>query len=224
MDPSNPYYDPNRHPPPPQNHSHHPQSYYPHIQGPFPQPGPQHTYYSGYNPNNNFQYPQQPQNPLPIAQENNLNQLDRGWFQCYKVILYLYLAISIIAIANVIVISLQERVNKVDFSSALLINLAPVVFIVIQLQAIQRRDLSKAKIALTGFVVYLIIFPVYVVGVSIYDMGYIPTILAVQCALSIVGFAIGILFGSIQVYQFLKRNQRNPPDGFQNLNNVPLFV
>jgi len=227
MELHNPYNDPNHHPLPPQNPSHRPQAYYPPLQEPYPQPGPQYTYYSTYDPNNNFQYPQQPQNPVYLSRENNLNKLDHGCFQCYKVVLYIILAIAIIAIANIVVVSLQYRVNVGDFTSALLLNLFLAVFIVFQLQAIHQRDLSKAKIALTGFVAYLILFPVYVVGFSLYDIGYIPTDLAIQSAFSILGFAICILFGSIQVYQLLKRNQRNPSDSYQNLNNFtqnPLFA
>lgn len=63
---------------------------------------------------------------------------------------------KIIVIAYMIIISLPYSVDKIDFISALLRNLVLAIFIVIQLEFIQRRDLPKIKLLEIGFVAYLI--------------------------------------------------------------------
>ena len=140
------YDDPNQETSPPQSLAHHPQE-----EPPLPQePSPQSIDYSADNSNDKFKYSQQ--SFMLKSQENNMNNLDKGCFKCYKVVLYIILAISIMTIVNIIAISIQSQVDIEDLTNVLLLNLVPAVFIVFQLQAIDQRNLLKAKIALTGFV------------------------------------------------------------------------
>jgi len=221
MDPSNPYNDPNRPTYPPQQQ---PQAYYPPIQGPYPQqgnPGVQNTSYSGYNPNNTIQYipyAQQPQNPVYMPQTNNLAELDQGCFQCYKIVLYIYLVFGILGIASNFSVMAEYSNLVLVCIIAIILEVFLLAFIIVQLQAIQNRDIKKAKLALTGFVCYMFTMPIFNFGISYVILGYLDSQVTTNAIVAIVTFVICVLIGSIQVYQLLKRNQPQG-EGYQNINN-----
>jgi len=225
MDPSNPYYDPNRESYPAQNTTQQNQVYYPPMQGPYPQqnyPTIQNTSYSGYNPNNTIQYIPYAQQPQPIYMpQSNLSDLDNGCYVCYKVLLWIYMILLVLQIINIITVFSAGDYGYYYFLFImdLVMVILPIIFIVIQLQAISERSLSKAKTALIGFIIYLIVDPTYVFGVTYAYLGYIPDELLVQDIIGYVIFIFAVLIGSIQVYQFLKKHFK-PVDGYQTMHNT----
>jgi len=224
MDPYNQHNDPNRESYPPQNTYQQAQIYYPDVQNPYPQqtyPNVQNTSYPSYNANtsNTIQYIPYAQQPPVYLPSDNLNALDQGWFQCYKVLLYIYLVL--LGLGTIGLIQTYSRGSYGNYLFLFIFDLAFVilrlVLVIFQIQAIQGRDLKKAKTALTGFLIYLVLAPIYIFGVYFWIYGYLPSELVIQNAMGFGFFVILVLIGSIQVYQFLKRNK--PTDNYQAANN-----
>ena len=222
MNSSNPDYDPNYESYPSQNTTQQNQAYYPPLQGPNLQqnyPIVQNPPHSGYNPKNTIPYAQQPQ-PVGMPR-SNLDDLDNGFYACYKVFLWIYMILLVLQILNILSGFAAEEAE--DYYFVLLMDLGMAIFlisfVVIQLQAISERSLSKAKTALTGFIIYLIVDPTYVFGITYAYLGYIPDELLVQDIIGYVIFIFAVLLGSIQVYQFLKKHFK-PVDGYQTMHNT----
>jgi len=216
-----PYNDPNRQSYPPQNYQQQPQAYYPPNQ--YPQltyPNAQNTS-CNVNTTNAIQYVPYAQQHIIELPNDGLRALDHGWFQFYKILLYIYLALLILGSIGLINALIEGGYGRFIFLFGfdMTIALSRLVLVIVQLQAMQGRDPVKAKIALTGFLIYLALDPIYIFGVTYLMYGYL---LPVYVARNMIGFGVFIvlvLIGSIQVYRFLKKNLK-PNDGYQNVTNT----
>lgn len=142
MDPS--YNNPQYYPPPQQNYP--PGNPYPPQQGYSPYQSPQ----QGYLPANSYQSPQQqPQNPNLT---NNIHGLDDPWFKCYKIVLYIVFGLRIWQFAYPVYAIFLLRSFELAFVFTVIITIVEMVVMVIQFNAINKKDLQKAKIALMGFI------------------------------------------------------------------------
>ncbi len=205
MNPSN---DPNNQTPPPQryyllpNQGLYPQQFNPEVQN---------------NPNN--YYAQQPQNPVLMPQKNKLDELDQGWFQCYKIYLYIVLILGIMSTINLFLILTQIKDNGF-YSLSLVFEVCYLVFLFIQIQAIQERSASKSKIALSAFVLILFI-ELLVLILYLTDMtpGDSSTLVALSGICSFVSL-ICVLFGSACVFGFLEKHKPQSNNGYRNFHNV----
>ena len=86
---------------------------------------------------------------------------------------------------------------------SMLINFAPIIFVIMQLVAIENRHLGSAKIALVGHFLFwtLILMNGTMFNVAFYgelNPGYL-----FQCLISAVVYAVWVMFGSMQVRKFL---------------------
>ena len=214
-----PYNNPNHQAYPPQNTAQQPQAYYPPMQGPYPQqndPTIQNTSYSGYDPNQVNPYPPQ-QSPIYLPSDK-LKELDQGCFACYRILLYIYIFLLILGAIQLIGVD-YGYYSYFLFSDVAFV-IFRLVFIVIELVAIEKKDLYSAKVALIGFVIFLIAFPAYTFGVVYSINGFLPDYFVVQVFIEISIFVLVVLIGSIPVYLFLKKNARPATDRYQAVNNT----
>jgi len=129
---------------------------------------------------------------------------DKGWFFCYKIILYIY------AVAEaILVISNLARLSHLGsgFYVYLVYILEPLVllvFVVFEILAMKHRDFQKAKIALYGFAGYIVVYIILFIIVLISNIeSTYKSELLVQMIVSLVLFFVFIVWGSIQVYKAL---------------------
>ena len=167
----------------------------------------------------NEQSSQQPQNTIFLTQNINLDEIDQGCFDCYKIALYVYIVFGIVNIGNMIRLLAKDSSIGGYYISAMIMQAFLLFYIAIQLKAIKQKDLAAAKLALIGFVIYMIVCPTLSISFSIGILGYVDNAVAVEVAISLVSFIFFVLIGSIKVYIVLKENQ-SQSDGYQNLDNV----
>ncbi len=228
MDPSsnnNPQ--PQYYPPPQQNPPL--QQGYPHAN-----PYPPQQYQQAYPPANAYQYPQQaypppqydqqqqeePQIPSPI--QNNLDQLDRGWFQCYKVALVIAVILGGLEVLGALSFFAAGKSYTILYGLVQSVGgLCLMALVSLQFVAMKNRDLKKAKMALIGFLGYVPL------GLFSPFAFYLFTVnFPIQSALA--GFVYlfiydaVILIGSFKVYQLLNTNQIKPE--FENYENQNYYA
>ena len=152
---------------------------------------------------------------------DNLDRLDKGWFYCYKIIVDIYLGLTVLGPIFLLVASFQALSNSTGDASTItftfFMNAMMLHLLNYQLQAITKRDLKAAKDALLGFTFYFFLNLFYLIGMSLAVYGTLNTTFAIQYGVALGVFLVCILIGSVQVYLFLKRNKS---DSYQHMNHV----
>ena len=159
----------------------------------------------------------QPRSPSiqgPSSEQKDLNPLEQGCFQFFKVILYIYTLL--------LSVSSMSLINSLETKNFLFLYLLDIgrcfirfIFVLFEIQAIEQMDFKKAKIALIGFVAFLILDPVYILGVVYVILGYLPKDIWISGAVGYVFSVFVVLIGSIKVYQFLSKNPKPVADEYQ---------
>ncbi len=152
---------------------------------------------------------------------NNLNPLDKGWFYVYKVILYIFFALTILGTLSLIYFCFYALINSQGFPPSIgftfALNMLLIRLFIWQLEAMEKRDLKVAKEALIGFSIYIGLNAVIVLGISLAASGSLATSSVIQFASALAVFVVCVFFGSIKVYLFLKKNQSG---SYQNMNHI----
>ncbi len=129
---------------------------------------------------------------------------DKGWFFCYKIILYIYAVLeAILVISNIARLSHLGSGFYVWFVY-ILEPLVLLIFVVCEILAMKNRDFQKAKIALYGFMGYIAVYIILfiIVLISNIDSQYKSELL-IQMIVSLVVFFVFIVYGAVQVYKAL---------------------
>jgi len=156
----------------------------------------------------NFEY-----NPNTLQND----ELGDGCFGGYKIILCIFMILSVLRASEIM--SSFKKGYYDDYKIILLIDTTMLfilfVLLIIQLQAMQHHDLTKAKMVLIGFISYLVVNLIYVWCVYDYRKDkYYVHILSDTVWINLFEdgiFVFPTLIGSIQVFRFLKK-QKNPFD------------
>ena len=168
-------------------------------------------YYSTEPPLNSSQHFQQPQSSYlqPNTENNNLNELDKGWFRCYKIAFFFEALRKTWNIMNQIYQYLWT--HEANFNATSVISLifyfAFIVFILMQFVAIKNRDLKTAKIALICHLCYLFASIVYQIIFLYAIFGYLHLQLFFSGIIWTAFSAVCIIPGSFKVLQFLNANR-----------------
>ena len=145
-----------------------------------------------------------------MVQDDGMSALDKGWFKCYKIAICLYL-ISAFAMVITLFNSLQYVSGTgtpegiIYFS--MIVYCIPILFIIIQLIAIQQRDFVKAKMALVGHFGFYVIQLLNATIFNIMFYGELNPAFLFQSLISVFSFTFWVLLGSMEVYKFLKAKQ-----------------
>lgn len=148
---------------------------------------------------------------------NSLDQLDKGCFYCYKIVLGIYLGLLMLGTILLIAFFIHSGGNYVVVTVNVMLNLIALRLIIWQLEAIQKRDLDKATEALIGFVMYLVLDVLYILGVSFAAYGGLGSEFTAQACASLGIFVFCVFLGSVQVYLLLKKQKSG---GYRNMNHV----
>lgn len=162
---------------------------------------------------------QQPQNSISMPQNSNSDEIDQGCFKWYRIILYIYLVLGVLNIPYTIYLLIHYSSLGGYYIFAIFFQSFLLFYVAIQLQAIQQRDLGKAALALIGFVIYLVMCPLFSFGFSLVTLGYVDPDVVSNFAVSLVSFIVFVLIGSIKVYQSLKKSQAQS-DGYRSIDNA----
>ncbi len=223
MDPSsNNNNNPQYYPPPqqgyPQANPYPPQQSYPPTQQGYPSApyqSPQQNYPQQGYPS---QYDQQQQPQLPNFTQNNLDQLDQGGFQCYKVALGFAALLGLLGLFGSLTLIMAGNGFALFGLVQFMFPLGLIALIVIQFLAMKDRDLQKSKIALIGFLGYVSVS--FLIQLMFITFAYPAEYLFSMLFSALINHAlIGSLtiIGSFKVYQLLNENQiKSEPDFSQN--------
>jgi len=161
----------------------------------------------GYTQADSYQYPQQPQTQN-YAQDtnNNLNELDRGCFQVYKIALLIVFGWRIYNLVGLIGFLAREGGFNFTFLIAFALEFSLMALIFLQFSAMKDRNLQKAKMAFICFLGYYFVCIIYQICLVLLflEMGFE---LLFEQLLSVFIEIILTLIGSFKVYQFLNVNQ-----------------
>jgi len=156
-------------------------------------------------------------NSIPHNNGNPLDQLDKGCFHCYKIVLGIYLGLTMLGMILLVALFIHAGGNPAILTVNIMLNVTVLRFIIWQLEAMQKRDLNRATEALIGFIIYFVFTVLYIFGVSYAAYGSLESDFTIQAGASLGVFVVCVFFGSVQVYLFLKKNQSG---GYRNMNHV----
>ena len=121
------------------------------------------------------------------------HDLDKGYFQCYKSLVKMFIGLPVLGMIQLIFACTQSLGAKTIPVLGCLIDVIFLATMIFQLSAIDDRDLTKAKLALIGFIFSLVVSPVYSFGASYVILGKIDRNIAIQASVALViifGFAL----------------------------------
>ena len=140
----------------------------------------------------------------------NLDRLDKGWFYCYKILVYIYFGFTTLdtpynfGLAIYALFDL-ERDSRTHFASGTC-NLYLMWLLYCQLAAIKYRDFTDAREAMNGFIYFIFIKTAIFLIAFFLLYKYLDVTSAILLGAPLIVF-ICIFFGSIQVYLLLKKNE-----------------
>ena len=149
---------------------------------------------------------------------NNLDELDKGWFTCFKISLCFDIVLRIWIILAVL------RILRFSWISILamhdrrmgLSHFIPLILDIVQFQAMKNKDLKTAKLAFKGHLCGLI----FTFGLALYCWAtpfYISDYSYVEPLVMGAMYLVMVIFGSFKVQQFLSANQIGS-ENYSNLN------
>ncbi len=159
----------------------------------------------GYPPINSYQSAQQ---PLLLNSNNRLNELDKGWFKCYKIVLFLAFAWRILNFLGITHKMLSSRDFNWTLQTIFFEMWVSMALIWIQFSSMRNRDLKKAKIAWNGFLGFASFEFAYRIFFSFQFFELFGLeFLALTFVLNFAELAL-VMSGSFKVYQFLNDGQK----------------
>jgi len=149
-----------------------------------------------------------------------LGRLDKGWFYCYKILVYIYLGFTIVDTLYNFALAIyalfdSEGDSRTSFAFAMS-DLYLIWFLHCQLEAIKYRDFTAAREAMNGFILFLVIKTAIILIAFYFLYNYFNVTFAILLGAPFIVF-LCVFFGSVQVYLLLKKNQ---PGQYQNMNHV----
>ena len=162
-----------------------------------------------YPPADSYQYPQQPQTQNYTQNpNNNLDELDRGCFQAYKIALCIAFLWRIYGLTSLVLILSNQGGFNFSFLLAFALGFYSMALIFLQFTAMKNRNLQKAKMALVGFIGYYFICIVHQIYNIVFFYRFSDSYFFAFQPLFWLALDIILTFiGSLKVYQFLNVNK-----------------
>jgi len=149
-----------------------------------------------------------------------LDRLDKGWFYCYKIVVYIYLGFTILETLSNFALAIYALFSsggdpRTSFAFAMS-DLYLIWFLHCQLEAINNMDFTAAREAMNGFILFIVIKTALLLIAFYFLYDYLDVTSAILYGAPFIVF-VCVFFGSVQVYLLLKKNQSG---GYQNMNHV----
>ena len=140
---------------------------------------------------------------------SNLDQLDQGWFACYKIALCLDSLFRGWMIGNaysIFFLKSRRPMTRENYKTVIL-NLIPLALDVFQFIAMKARDLATARIALTGHLCVLGISVVSLLNYAFFYRYVKDKVLIFERLVLMALYGGMVVFGSFKADQFLSANK-----------------
>jgi len=155
---------------------------------------------------------------IPLVPANKItDKLDQGCYHVYKVFLLVYLVLS--AVSIVVLLTNSGFTHNVTILTVNILSiLFPIAFIILQYQAITQRNIKKSKIAIGGFIVYMIAY--FIASITVGLAFHTPKNILIGVTVTrMLLFYLLIIFGALKVYDVLKSSLKNSDNNYSNYSN-----